>query len=442
MKDTARKPNALVGSNQKLRLKTISIAVSAAIASGTLLSTIPAFAVDPQNPYSSGATSTTTTGSNATITPVGTDGSFKTATTTSAGQTSPAAGDNTYSNGIANASDDYSADEMDRIELANKESLKACAAETQEVLNQIKRDRINTATIAVDAGEKTMNIGTVLGAQTNEKNKGCFTAGQEIFNLATLIPTADFSISGAAGAALKTIINKKVQELKQSVYERGCRIANESVMNALSPIKEYMSKASEVTALITKPEDLLGNYLADRLDIEFDRADMVFNEALGNLKGKIDAETEEVTSKVNANKLDEIYASLNTENNGYEQAQRREQLAAQSNASTTAATNNRVAGNPTYPNVSIRRDRRWNPSTSTWETVYIDAQGNVMDTSAIGDGTQPDDAPTTATAPSTATSPTVGMNSNMQSSPSSMYSGSNTVIPSIERSGNNVYNSN
>lgn len=419
-------PTALVDNTAKFKMtklqKSLTALTLVAGMGGVVAAPTLAVASSTNNPYVTGGISTGTT-TTSTSGGVSSNNAYANATqgTTGATANNATGATSTYSSSIPNAADDAAIDAQTDAEVSGE--LQACAATMNDLINQNQKDEVGVVVAGADASDKIFNASTDLGDGVNEATKGCFTAGEEIINLATLIPSVQTSWRGTIGNVIKDQLQKRALQLKNSILKRGCKIANDAVLKALEPVQEYMQTANKMSAVINNPEDFLGEYLASKIDVEFDRTDLAFNQTLDTIKSKVDGDVAEATSKLgNANTA---YSYLISEDPAAQAAM--DAAIAQQNQQNAAAVQAAQAGAAATPtNTTGANTTGTNaPGTANTAIGWLNSLGNKL----------------TGNTPTTTTTPTTTYSANTTTAPQSTTT--TTAAPATKSTGSssgNLYN--
>lgn len=203
--------------------------------------------------------------------------------------------------GCANPNNPGSIAAVHKEELERRQELAMAQTNTDKVFNPPKEE-INPQTGKVEA--------TAVA--------GCFTAADEVVNLAELIPTLPTSWSSVAGTALRKAVEAKLLEAKNRLVERGCQVANSALSGALQPIHSYLSAANNFQAM-QDPTGFLGAYISKQIDFGIDRAEGAFGDILGELESNIKAENQRAAQAANerAQELNKIDALINDVSKAY-----------------------------------------------------------------------------------------------------------------------------
>lgn len=421
-------PTALVDNTAKFKMtklqKSLTALTLVAGMGGVVAAPALAVASSTNNPYVTGGISTGTTTTSTTSGGVSSNNAYANATqgTTGATANNATGATSTYSNSIPNAADDAAIDAQTDAEVSGE--LQACAATMNDLINQNQKDAVGVVVAGADSSDKIFNASTDLGDGVNEATKGCFTAGEEIINLATLIPSVQTSWRGTIGNVIKDQLQKRALQLKDSILKRGCKIANDAVLKALEPVQEYMQTADRMSAVINNPEDFLGEYLASKIDIEFDRTDLAFNQTLDTIKSKVDGDVAEATSKLgNANTA---YLGLINEDPAAQAAM--DAAIAQQNQQNAAAVQAAQQSAAATPTNTTGANTTGTNATGTTSTAmnWLNSLGNKL----------------TGNTPTTTTTPTTTYSANTTTAPQSTTT--TTTAPATTSTGSssgNLYNS-
>ncbi|MGP9666994.1 hypothetical protein [Psychrobacter sp. AOP31-A1-22] len=122
-------------------------------------------------------------------------------------------------------------------------------------------------------------------AAGNEAIAGCFTAADQIIDLAQSIPSITPSWGDIAGV-VQTAVNKKLQEVQANMLDRTCQVANRALSDALAPIHGFLSAAGN-NQILNDPGGFLGDYLIDKAGTVIDDQDLAFNGIVDGIEDKI-----------------------------------------------------------------------------------------------------------------------------------------------------------
>lgn len=219
-----------------------------------------------------------------------------------------------------------------------------------------------------------------------EQTKGCFAGASDFINLATLVPT----VPDATGvsAKLNEIINKKINDLKDSVMNRACEISNAAINNALEPIRDTILTSNNAILMFNNPNDFVSAVVAKKLGDGFSKVDLGFNKVLDGIESKIINQEKDWAAK--AKPLKEKYDAAVSQNNEIISAYQSEIDKLNSQAQQTTGT--------TVQNVNSRTT--WIPASAVDSTVVPNAADTAQPTASTtskGLAAQPTVQPTVNT---------------------------------------------
>lgn len=122
-------------------------------------------------------------------------------------------------------------------------------------------------------------------AEGNEAIAGCFTAANQIIDLAQSIPSITPSWGDIAGVVQKAV-NKKLQEVQANMLDRTCQVANRALSDALAPIHSFLSAAGS-NQILNDPGGFLGDYIIKEAGVIIDDQDLAFNGLINGIDNKI-----------------------------------------------------------------------------------------------------------------------------------------------------------
>ena len=125
-------------------------------------------------------------------------------------------------------------------------------------------------------------------AAGNEAIAGCFTAGDQIIDLAQSIPSITPSW-GNIGNMVQTAVNKKLQEVQTNMLNRTCEVANRALSDALAPINGFLTAASN-NQILNDPSGFLGDYIVSQAGDAINQGDLAFNQLIDDLDNRIDSQ--------------------------------------------------------------------------------------------------------------------------------------------------------
>lgn len=295
---------------------------------------------------------------------VASDNAYKTVTTQTTGTTSttssgtiagndgstPSDFDNPYGidpNSVPNASDYEGV--ADASELTAEvpsyvaEQAGVCAKEMQEEVANNAKYQAEVAMITPNTDK--VYQGGLTGA--TEQTKGCFASATDFINLATLVPT----VPDATGISVKLndIINKKINDLKDSVMNRACEISNAAINNALEPIRDTIATSNNAILMFNNPNDFVSAAVAKKLGDGFSKVDLGFNKILDGIESKIANQEKDWAAK--AQPFNDKYQAAVSQNNeiisAYQsQVNELNSKAAQTTGTTVQNVNSRTTSIP------------------------------------------------------------------------------------------------
>lgn len=246
---------------------------------------LPAVAENPFAPQERALTTTETTTTTVNgATQGGQQSTIDNAFGDGGGQASGAQAGNSNNSGFGVTSDESGGGDV-REDVLN--SAIACADPNNEdgiraYFDEVYKQQQEFAVIQVDT-DSIFNADP--NAQGNEAIAGCFTAADQIIDLAQSIPSITPSWGDIAGVVQKAV-NKKLQEVQANMLDRTCQVANRALSDALAPIHGFLSAAGN-NQILNDPGGFLGDYIIDKAGTIIDDQDLAFNGIVNGIEDKI-----------------------------------------------------------------------------------------------------------------------------------------------------------
>lgn len=265
---------------------------------------LPAVAENPFSPQERALTTTETTTINK-ATQAGQTTAINNAFGDGGGQASGAAAGDSNNSGFGVTSGESGSGEV-REDVLN--SAIACADPNNEDgirshFDKIYQQQQEFAIVQVDT-DSIFNADP--NAEGNEAIAGCFTAANQIIDLAQSIPSITPSWGDIAGVVQKAV-NKKLQEVQANMLDRTCQVANRALSDALAPIHSFLSAAGS-NQILNDPGGFLGDYIIKKAGTVIDEQDMAFNGLLDGIDNKIKDQNQQASDafKEAQSKLDQL----------------------------------------------------------------------------------------------------------------------------------------
>lgn len=244
---------------------------------------IPAVAENPFSPQGKTLTTTETTTING-ATQAGQQSAIDNAFGNGGGQASGSQAGDSNNSGFGITSGESAGGEV-REDVLN--SAIACADPNNEdgiraYFDKVYQQQQEFAIVQVDT-DSIFNADP--NAQGNEAIAGCFTAANQIIDLAQSIPSITPSWGDIAGVVQKAV-NKKLQEVQANMLDRTCQVANRALSDALAPIHSFLSAAGS-NQILNDPGGFLSDYIIDKAGTVIDEQELAFNGLLNGIDNKV-----------------------------------------------------------------------------------------------------------------------------------------------------------